>query len=252
MDGAILWLFPYPDMDRLVIMNELSSQGTQMSVSWPNYLDWRDQNDGFEEIGIYRGSPVTLTGVSQPERITAHMASSQVFTAMGVGPLRGRAFDAKDDAPGAARVVLISERLWRTRLNADPDVVGRTLTLNNEAWNVVGIMPAAMRFPARTTDIWLPLGPFISTFPKDRGAHPGLMAVGRLKAGVSMAQGRAAMDAVARRLSDQDPQSNGGNGVKLRRRTTSRSLCRASGRRCTHCSAPSGLLFLWRAPILRA
>ena len=215
VDGAILRPFPYPDMPRLVVMNELSSQNSHMSLSWLNYRDWRDQNDAFEEIGIYRGAAVTLTGVSQPERITAHMVSSQVITAMGIGPLRGRAFDARDDQPEAARVVLISERLWRTRFDADPAIVGRSITLNNEPWNVAGVMPAAMRFPARTTDMWLPLGPFIETFPQSRGAHPGLLAIGRLKPGVSLDQGRASMAAIAKRLSDQYPDTNRGNGANL-------------------------------------
>ena len=215
VDGAILRPFPYPHMDRLVILNELSSQGTQMSVAWPNFQDWRDQNDVFEEIGLYRAAPVTLTGASTPERIVGHMVSSAVFTSMGIGPMRGRAFGEADDQPGAAKVVAISERLWRTRFNADEAILGRVVTLNNEPYTVVGVMPAAMRFPARTTDVWLPLGAFVSTFPQSRGSHPGLIAVGRLKPAVTMEQGRAGMAAITKRLSDQYPQTNAGNGINF-------------------------------------
>src|SRR5262249_9816445 len=122
--------------------------------------------------------------------------------------LAGRAFVADEDEPGAPQVAVLSERLWRSHFGGDAGVVGKTITLNGEAHTIVGIMPESMRFPSRVTDVWLPLGLFAAAFPLDRGAHPGLYAVARLKRGVTIERASADMDAIARRLEKQFPISN--------------------------------------------
>ena len=139
--------------------------------------------------------------------MNASVASSDVFRAVGI---RHRAA-GRSDRPRTARRErsrVISDRLWRSRFNADPALLGRTITLNNQAHTVVGIMPPGMRFPSRLTDVWLPLGLFVDTFPTDRGAHPGLSVVAKLKPGVRVEQATANMDAIARRLGQQYPMSN--------------------------------------------
>src|SRR5262249_53207114 len=155
-------------------------QGDQMSVAWPTFQDWQARNQSFEHLGIYRNTIVNYTGGAQAERLTAAVASSGVFAAVGFQPLLGRAFTADDDAPGAARVAMISERVWRRRFGADAAMLGRSIVLSNDAYVIVGIMPAGMRFPSRLTDVWLPLGSVVATFPASRGAHPGLYAVAKL------------------------------------------------------------------------
>ena len=207
-DAVMLRPFPFPDVDRIVVLNETTRREQQtMSVAWPTFQDWKAQNQSFEHLGIYRNTVAILTGGDRPERLLGAIASSGVFGAMGVTPIAGRAFTAADDHPDAAKSVVISERLWRGRFDADPSIVGRAIVLNNEPHVIVGIMPPAMRFPQRTTDVWLPLGPIISTFPP-RGAHPGLFAVGKLKPAVSFAQAVSDMDTIARRLATQYPDSN--------------------------------------------
>ena len=208
VDGVLLRPFTYPDMDRIALLTERGANGQQMSVSWPTFLDWRAQNDVFEELGVYRNATVTLTGGPEPERLSGSLMSASVFTSMGIPPLAGRAFGEAEDRQGAERVAIISERLWRNRFEARADVVGSTVTLNSEPFTIVGIMPAGMRFPSRTTDVWLPLGLFIQTFPASRGAHPGLTAVGRVKDGVTLERAIAGMDTVAKRLGDQYPDTN--------------------------------------------
>jgi putative ABC transport system permease protein len=208
-DAVMLRPYSYPHMDRIVVLNETTrGAGQQMSVAWPTFQDWQAQNQSFEHLGIYRSTVVNLTGGSQPERLSGAVASSALFAAMGVPPVAGRAFGATDDQPAAARVALISERLWRARFNGDPALVGRPIVLNNEPHVVVGIMPPAMRFPSRLTDVWLPLGPVIATFPPSRGNHPGLYAVGRLKPGVTFERAVADMDTVARRIEAAHPDTN--------------------------------------------
>jgi putative ABC transport system permease protein len=207
-DAVMLRPFPYPDMQRLVVLNERHRSGQDMSVAWPTFNDWLEQNQVFEHLGIYRSVAVNFTGGDQAERLTGAMVSSGVFGAMGIAPLTGRAFGPGEDEPGAAHVVVISERLWRTRFNADPAIVGRTLVLNNEPYAVIGIMPGGMRFPARLTDVWLPLGPAIRTFPMSRGAHPGLFAIGKLKPDQTFDRAVGDMDTIARRLEAQYPDTN--------------------------------------------
>ncbi|HKW00476.1 MAG TPA: ABC transporter permease [Vicinamibacterales bacterium] len=213
-DGAILRPFPYPDMDRIMLLGEVGPHGQPMSVSWPDFQDWQAQNEAFAEIGLYRNQTVNLTGAGDPERLNGSLASSGVFSATGIPPLMGQVFGAADDAPGASHTAIISERLWRTHFSARPDMVGQIVTFDNEPYTIAAVMPARMRFPGRTIDVWLPLGLSVSRFPP-RGAHPGLQAIGRVKPGVSVEQARTAMSAIARRLAEQYPDSNKGTSVSV-------------------------------------
>jgi putative ABC transport system permease protein len=215
VDGVLLRPFPYPYMDRLALLMESGANGQAMSVAWPNLEDWRAQNEVFDELGVYRNMPVALLGGDAPERLNGCLVSSSVFASMGIAPLIGRTFNESDDASGAARVAIISERLWRNRFGARTDIAGLPVTLNSQPFTIAGVMPAGMRFPARTTDVWLPLGLFVDTFPRERGAHPGLIAVGRLKKGIDIERARASMTAIANRLSERYPESNKGGGITV-------------------------------------
>jgi len=215
LDGVLLRPFPYADIDRIMILGETTRTGQALSVAWPNFQDWRDQNEVFEAFGVYRGMTLNLTGGDQAERLNASVASADVFRAVGIQAQNGRTFGPADDRPTAERIAVISDRLWRSRFNADPALLGRTITLNNQTHTVVGIMPPGMRFPSRLTDVWLPLGLFIDTFPPARGAHPGLSVVAKLKPGVRVEQATANMDAIARRLEQQYPLSNTDHTVSV-------------------------------------
>ena len=215
VDGAILRPFPYPDMPSIVLLTERNRENGQgMSVSWWNFVDWKAGQDSFRELGLYRTAVLNLGGTELPERLSGALVSASVFDTMGIAPVRGRVFNASDDAPSVGRLAVVSERLWQTRFAGREDFVGSDVLLNNEPYRVVGIMPAGMRFPSRVTDVWLPLGLFVNTFPP-RGAHPGLTAVGRLKPGVTIDQARTAMDVIARRLETQYPDSNKNNTVTV-------------------------------------
>jgi putative ABC transport system permease protein len=207
-DGVMLRPFPYPDIDRIMILNETVRGGQSLSVAWPNFQDWRDQNEVFEQFGLYRAMTVNLTGGDQPERLNGTLVSSEVFKALGIQAQAGRTFLPQEDQPGADHVVVVSDRLWRSHFNSDPALVGRTMILDGQAHAIVGIVPPGMRFPSRLTDVWLPLGLFVDTFPADRGTHPGLTVIGKLKPGVSLEQANANMDAIARRLEKQYPMLN--------------------------------------------
>ena len=208
VDAVMLRPFAYRDMNRIVMVMEATRAGQPMSIAWANFQDWREQNQAFEHLGIYRGTVVNLTGGEQPERLIGSLASSDVFKAVGLDAIVGRTFTADEDRPGAPQVAIVSERLWRSHFAADPAAVGRTIVLDGETHTIVGVVPAGMRFPTRTTDVWLPLGRFVPTFPADRGMHPGLFAIAKLKPGVSVERAVSDMDAIARRLETQYPLSN--------------------------------------------
>ena len=207
-DAVMLRPYSYPDIDRVVMINETTRKGGVMSVAWPTFQDWAAQQQSFEYFGLFRSTTANLTGGDQAERLNAAIASSQIFGALGIGPSAGRAFTPEEDKPGAPRTALVSERLWRTRFAADPGIVGRTVVLNSEPHVIVGVMPPGMRFPSRLTDVWLPLGPIVGTLPAGRGNHPNLFVAARLKPGVSFERAAADMDTIARRLEKQYPDSN--------------------------------------------
>jgi putative ABC transport system permease protein len=215
VDGVLLRPFPYADMDRITILGETTRSGLRMSVAWPNFLDWREQQDVFEHFGVYRGSTVNLTGGDQPERLIAASVSSEVCPALGISAAVGRTFAADEDRPTAGRVVMISDRLWRSHFSADPSIVGRTMTLDGRAHTIVGVMPPGMRFPSRLTDVWLPLGLIVSTFPSNRGNHPGLFVVAKLRRAASVDRATVEMDAIARRLEKQYPLNNADHTVSV-------------------------------------
>lgn len=211
--GVLLTPFPYLDVDRIVLLSELDAAGGPMSVSWLNYLDWRTQARSFEALGVYRNYTFTVAGVGDADRLFGAIASSSVFTTLGVQPLAGRAFGSADDEPGAASV-LVSERFWMDRLGRRADVLGTPITIDGRAATIVGVMPASFQFPSHG-DLWVPLGAVITQLPKARGNHAGLTAIGRLRSDASLETARADMETIARRLGDQYPDSNRNTHVSV-------------------------------------
>jgi putative ABC transport system permease protein len=208
VDAVMLRPYPYPDIDRIMILRETTRDGQALSVAWPNFQDWHAQNQVFEHFGLYRPMVMNLTGGDRPERVVSSLISSEVLPALGIQPFLGRAFAADDDQAEAPAIAIVSDRFWRSRFNAAATAVGTSILLDGEPHTIVGVMPAGMRFPSRLTDVWLPAGRFVRTFPSARGAHPGLTVVARLKPGIGVQRAAADMDAIARRLERQYPASN--------------------------------------------
>jgi putative ABC transport system permease protein len=215
VDAVMLKPYPYLDMERIMIVREAVRGGQELSVSWQNFQDWHDQNQVFEQFGVYRPMVMNLTGGDQPERVVSSLASSEVFKAVGMQPALGRAFGRDEDKAGAPRIVVVSDRFWRSHFNADAAAVSRSIVLDGEPYTIVGVMPAEMRFPSRLTDVWLPLGLFVPTFPAARGNHPGLTVVAKLKPAVDVDRAAGDMDAIARRLEQQYPASNTDHAVSV-------------------------------------
>jgi putative ABC transport system permease protein len=215
VNGVLLRPLPYEDPDRLILLNEYATNFGQMSISYPNFADWRAQNHVFEKIGVYNRDNYTLTGGGEAEQLRAAQMSADVFDALRVKAALGRVYNNDEDKPGAAPVAVLSHGLWQRRFGGDPNVIGRTLTLNDRGYTVIGVMPQGFRFPSRV-EMWVPVGP-LSDQPgwRSRGSHPGLFALARLKAGVTLEQAREDMKIVAAALEKQYPDSNQGHSATM-------------------------------------
>jgi len=215
VNAVLLRPLPYEESERLVFLSERSEQLEGMSISWPNYVDWRKSNNVFEKIGVYNSNSYNLTGSGEPERLQAGQVSADLFPALRVKAAFGRVFTDEEDKPGAGPVVMLSHRLWQQRFGGDPNIVNRTIKLNDRDYTVIGVMPAGYQFSGRL-DIWVPAGQLSgSTSWQSRGNHPGLYGVARLKPGVTVAQARAEMENIAVALEKEYPNTNQGNRVTI-------------------------------------
>jgi putative ABC transport system permease protein len=216
VNAVLLRPLPYEDPDRLVLLNEVSQSIEEMSISYPNFADWRNQNQVFEKIGVYNRSNYNLTGAGDAERIVTGQMSADLFAALRVKPVLGRLFTNDEDQPGGTPVVVLSYPLWQTRFGGQTSILNQQLTLNGKSFTVIGIMPQGFQYPSRA-EMWVPVGQLSGEESwKERGNHPGLYAVARLKPSVTLAQAKAEMDMIGANLAKQYPESNAGNGVLVR------------------------------------
>ena len=213
VDAVLLRPLPYPESDRLVSLNETSKAMDEISISYPNFVDWRNQNQVFEKIGVYNRDSYNLTGMGEAERIVTGQVSADLFAALRANPALGRLYTNDEDKPGGAPVVVLSYALWQRRFGGQANILNQPLTLNGKSYTVIGIMPEGFAFPRRA-EMWVPVGQ-LSGDPDwlQRGNHPGLYGVARLKPGVTFAQAKADMDNIGANLEKQYNDSNAGNGV---------------------------------------
>ena len=212
--GVLLSPLPYAQPDRVVVLNEVSPQfANPISVSWQNYIDWRDRSRTFSQVGAFRTLQMTLTGLGEAERLPARMVTSSMLPLLSVELPLGRGFTAADDAPGAAGVVILSHGLWTRRFDGAREVLGRSIELDKQPYTVVGVLPAGFEL-FQPADVYVPLGPWAATLPDDRGWHPGILPVARLRDGVAIEQARAEMDTISQQLETEYPQFN--RGVRAR------------------------------------
>lgn len=206
VNAVLLRPLPYTDPSRLVIMWEkAATQDT--SVSYPNFLDWREQNQSFQEITASRRDSFNLIGTGEPERLAGRLVSANFFHTFGAQLFRGTDFPVAEDRVGGQKVVILSYGFWQRRFGGDAGIVGRQLTLNNQSYTVVGITAPEFRFGS-DTDIYTLIGQTDDDCFKSRGCHPGIYVLGRLKPGVNLEQARADMDAIQARLGQQYPNTN--------------------------------------------
>jgi len=156
VDAVLLRPLPYDESDRLVFLNETSKAMDEISISYPNFTDWRNQNHVFEKIGVYNRSSYNLTGAGEAERIVTGQVSADLFAALRANPLLGRLFTNEEDLPGGSPVVVLSYALWQRRFGGQTSIVNQPLTLNGKSYTVIGVMPAGFQYPSRV-EMWVPV-----------------------------------------------------------------------------------------------
>jgi predicted permease len=219
VDGILLRPLPIADPDRVVLARELSPDKSEMSLSWPNYLDLAARAKSFQSIGAWRGLQVNLTGLGQPRQINARQVTASLLDVLGVQPIIGRGITPADDQWGVDRVCLVSYGFWQRELGADPSAIGRPITLDDVPVTVVGVLPREFTV-ARQEDVFLALGPTMlrpGSFVFGRGNHFGLAAIGRLAPGATVESARAEVETIATQLALEYPDTNSGNGGTARR-----------------------------------
>ena len=212
VNAVLLRPLPYPNADRIMVLNESSGPGQDYSVALPDYFDWRNDNTVFEHLAATHKESRNLSGIPgrDPERVSCATVTRNFFNVIGLGAEIGRTFTEDEDKVGASPVVVLSDRLWRRVFNADPTVLGRPITLHDQSFTVVGVMPPQMTSP-QDTDVWLSMMRR-SNNPAwmDRSHHPMIYVWGKLKPGVTVDQARTEMKGIAARLEKTYPDTNGG------------------------------------------
>jgi putative ABC transport system permease protein len=196
VNGVLLRALPYPQPDRLAMI----SPATEGNASYPIFVDWRDRNQTFQGVAAMAPTAFDLTGGDEPEKIRAALVSANFFQVMGVTPVRGRGFTAKEEQPGNHRIVILGHGLWLRRFGGDPGILNQTILLDGVPNVVVGIMAPGFKFPT-DADLWSPLAPN-GRRRTDRGGF-WLYLVGRLKPGVTQAAAQADLNLVAKQIEDQ-------------------------------------------------
>ena len=215
VDHVLLRPLPFPDSDRILTIWNTYPQSPwgEEEVSPPDFCDWREQNDSFNQLAAYERFSYVWTDSSDPVRLRAARVSGDFFSAMGINPILGRPILPADDHEGAHHVVVLSHELWRNQFGSDPSIVGHALTLNGMGFTVLGVMPAEFGFPG-DVDLWSPLA-YEPPFEPALRRSTWLKTVARLKPGVTPDEAQADMSAIASRLEREHPESNAGRGVRL-------------------------------------
>ena len=220
VNTVLLSPLPYDESDKLVFLNEKSPVLDEMSISYPNFLDWRAQNESFEKIGVYNRGSYNLTGLGDAERIVVGQMSADLFGALRVNALRGRVFTNDEDKPGGTPVVVLSYGFWQRRFGGQMSILNQPITLNGKSYTVIGVMPETFIGPSpgsRRMEMFVPVGQLSDQASwQSRGNHPGLYGVGRLKPGVTFGQAEADMNTIAANLEKQFADTNTGNRVRMR------------------------------------
>jgi predicted permease len=218
VNGVLLNPLPYSNPSQLVAIYEKTSDFTHSSIAYPNFLDWVREQHSFSALAAFRPEDFNLTGMGEPERIRAEMVSASFFPILGVQPVAGRLFGAKEDVAGAQPVALISTGLWSRKFGSSPDTIGKTVTLNGKGYAIIGIVPGNFRYQSgnfHTSDIYVPIGQWNDPTFRDRRVGMGTDAVGRLAPGVTFSEAKQEMAAIAQHLAEIYPDADTGKSVTL-------------------------------------
>jgi predicted permease len=199
VNSVLLRQLPFPEPDRLVRITSNRIDRSDAPFTIPDFLDYRDQNQSLDQIAAFTTIGLSLSGTETTERLQGARVSANLFQMLGVNAAPGRVFAAADDKPGNRHVVVVTYECWRRRFAGDPALPGRTLNLNSEGYEVVGILPRGFELPIREAEMAIPLAPDADPLRNVRSSTNFLYAVGRLKPGYTREQAEADLTAIVQR-----------------------------------------------------
>ena len=214
VNAVVLRPLPYPDSERLAMLWTTKDANQEQPLSFGDYNDLKSQAKSFSAIGA--ASPLwnfTLTGDGEPEPIQGMYVSANLFEILKVAPERGRVFTSDEDRVGGPPVAIISRRLWERRFGADPNAVGKQLSISGVSATIVGVMPAGFQFLDPAAEVWAPLSQ--NQFASSARQVRLLSVVGRLNDGVEASEAGAELTNIAQRLAGAYPDANGGVSLRL-------------------------------------
>ena len=209
LKAVYLRQLPFPEPRQLAVLWNTSTRGGRGPVSWPDYQDWKAQNQSFQALGLMRDVGVNLADEEVPQRVLGAYVTSSIFDVFDVRPVLGRAILREEDSVGS-RVVVLSHDLWETRYGADPRIVGRQVRLDGDTYEVVGVMPdgravTSLWDAASPIELFTPFPPGVRTASRSSYAFP---ALGRLRDGITLQAAAADMERVALNLAEAYPETN--------------------------------------------
>ncbi|HEV2915213.1 MAG TPA: ABC transporter permease, partial [Pyrinomonadaceae bacterium] len=208
VNAVLLRPLPFDNPERIVTAWGRHADGGErrIVVSYPDFLDWRDQTQTLEHLAAFNTAGALLGGGDEPAAISGTVASADLLPLLNVKPVLGRSFTREEDQPGAAPVIVIGYDLWQRRFNADPGIVGKEIMLSGRSATVLGVLPQGFKFPLYTsrTEFLQPLAPAVTEFLDRRSAY-FLHVVGRVKEGVTLKQAEIEMRAIGERIEQQYP-----------------------------------------------
>ncbi|HLW76584.1 MAG TPA: ABC transporter permease, partial [Bryobacteraceae bacterium] len=186
-DGMFLGSLPYPQPNQLLYLNEAAPRWnlTTTGIAYPDFVGWREQNRSFDGMAAFNDCVDTLSGMGEAQRVQCAAVTYDLAPTLGIQPILGRNFTADEDKPKGAKVVILGYTLWQNKFAGARDVLGKSIQLDDQPYQIVGVLPKTAVYPAQA-ELWVPL-------QEDPNNHGGwyLDGVGRLKPGVTIEQARA-------------------------------------------------------------
>jgi putative ABC transport system permease protein len=215
VDALVLRPFAFPDLDRLTVVAQTAPDDPNAAgetVAPGNFLDWKRQAASFERLAAFEWWDVNLTGPDDPQQVSGFFVSADFFQVLGVQPAAGRLFVPADEIQGQHRRAVLSHALWQRRFGGDMSIVGRTIPIDGEAFEVVGVAPRGFDFPMGS-QMWAPLSMTSKTAADRRARY--LTVIGRLAAGRTLDDAQVEMALIAQRLAHQYPEVNKDRGARV-------------------------------------
>jgi len=211
VNAVLLRPLPFNEPSNLVWLWDTQPQLEKAPASLPDVIDWKNQNESFDSVAAFIGAGAFLDRSEEAEVIVGAMVDADFFRVLRVNPSMGRVFTSEENKPNAPRVAILSDKLWKRRFGADPNIIGQPVTLTGASYTVIGVMPEGFDYPGKS-ELWRPLA--MDNSKNDRGPHY-LSVIGRLKPTTTLTSAQTEMSAIAARLAEAFPEKITGHGVKL-------------------------------------